>query len=90
MGPLRGTAKKSSSFFFINSNPVGFYRQKLWGLLFLEALVTWAEGPGVGLGPLAPEISLPNFYPPHVCGGHAHSMSLRHCVSYPSGLIWFL
>ena len=25
-----------------------------------------AGGPGVGLGLLAPEISLPNFYPPHV------------------------
>ena len=36
------------------------YSQKLWGLIFL-ALETWARGPGVGLGLLAPEISLPDF-----------------------------
>ena len=39
------------------------------------ALEPWAMGPGVGLGLLAPKISLPNFYPPHVDVGPAHSMS---------------
>ena len=39
------------------SAPAGIYTQKLWGLIFL-ALEPWAEGPGVGLGPLAPKISL--------------------------------
>ena len=34
---------------------------KLWGLTFL-ALELWAEGPGMGLGLLAPEISLLNFF----------------------------
>ena len=50
---------------FTSSNLTGFYSQKLWEFIFL-ALEPWAEGPGVGLGPLAPETSLPNFYPPHV------------------------
>ena len=40
----------------------GFLSQKLWGLTFL-ALESWAGWTGVGLGLLAPEISLPNFYP---------------------------
>ena len=31
---------------------------------------------GVGLGLLAPKISLPNFYPPHVGMGPARSLSL--------------
>ena len=31
----------------------GFYSKKLWGLIFL-VLESWAEGIGVGLGPLAP------------------------------------
>ena len=31
------------------SIPAGFYRQKLWGLVFL-ALEPWAWGPVVGLG----------------------------------------
>ena len=42
--------------------PTGFCSQELWELIFL-ALESWAGGPGVGLGLLAPEISLPNFYP---------------------------
>ena len=34
-----------------------FYSQKLWRLIFL-VMEPWAGGPGVGLGLLAPEISL--------------------------------
>ena len=71
---LRGTAwapEVSST----NPVPDGFCIQKLWELIFL-ALEPWAWGPGVGLGPLAPEISLLNFYPPHVGEGPAHSMSV--------------
>ena len=40
----------------------GFCSQKLWGLNFL-ALESWTGGLGVGLGLLAPKISLLNFYP---------------------------
>ena len=50
--------------------PAGFYSQKLWGLIFP------AEGPGVGLGLLAPEIYLPDFYPPCMDVGEAHSASV--------------
>ena len=48
-----------------DSIPAGFCSQKLWGLIFL-ALETLAEGAGVGLGLFNPEVSLPNFYLPHV------------------------
>ena len=37
---------------------------------------TGTLGPGVGLGLLAPEISLPNFYPPYMGEGPAHSASV--------------
>ena len=58
-----------------NSILAGFCSQKLWGLIFL-ALEPCAEGPAVKLGLLAPEISLLNFYLPHVCVGSACSTSL--------------
>ena len=51
-----------------------FYRQKLWELIFL-GLELWARGPVVGLGLLAPKISLLNFYPPHVDVGQAQCAS---------------
>ena len=41
----------------ITSMPAGFCSQELWGLIFL-VLEPWAEGPGVGLGTFAPEISI--------------------------------
>ena len=44
-----------------NSIPAGFHSQKLWGLIF-PALESWARCPGVDLGLLVPEISLPDFY----------------------------
>ena len=58
-----------------DSIPTGFCSQKLWGLIFL-ALEPWAGGPGVGLGLLAPEISLPILYPTHVDLGPALSASV--------------
>ena len=70
---LRGTswAPEVSS---TNPVPDGFCIQKLWELIFL-ALEPWAWGPGVGLGPLAPEISLLNFYPSYVGVGPPHYSS---------------
>ena len=55
------------------------------GLIIL-ALEPWARGSGVGLGPLTPEISLLNFYPPHVGVRLAHSISpyLHICTSLTS------
>ena len=40
--------------------PIGFYRQKLWGLIFLT-LESWAGWFALGLGSLAPEVPLPFF-----------------------------
>ena len=58
----------------MDSIPIGFRIQKFLGLTFL-ALEPWAWEPGVGLVPLAPEIALLNFYPPHVNVGPTHSVS---------------
>ena len=58
-----------------DSVPTGFHSQKLRGLTFL-ALESWAGGPGADLGLLTPEISLLDFYPPHVCAEPVHSMSV--------------
>ena len=41
-------------------NPTGFYSQKLWGFIFL-VLESWAVCSGLGLGLLAPKVSLPIF-----------------------------
>ena len=68
---MLGTPEASST----DSVATSFCSQKLWGLIFL-ALELWAGWPGVGLGFLAPEISLPNFYPPHVGVGPTCSMSV--------------
>ena len=68
----------AASFTNIQS-PLIFHSQRLWGLIFLES---WAVGTSVGLGVLAPKISLLNFYP-RGCGA-----SLR--PSYWSGWMWFL
>ena len=71
---LRGTAwgpAVSST----DSIPAGFYSQKLWGLIFL-ALEPWAGETSVGLGLLAPKMSLLNFYPPHMHVGPGYSASV--------------
>ena len=79
VGSLRGNFGLQQ--FLPNSIPAGIFSQEMWGLIFL-ALETWAEGPGMGLGLLAPEISLLNFYPPHVSVGAAH------CTSVPLLPTW--
>ena len=53
-----------------NSIPACVCSQQLWELIFL-ALEVWA----VGLGPLAPKMSLVNFFPPNVGVGPVHSTS---------------
>ena len=58
-----------------DSIPAGFCSPKLWRLIFL-ALAPWAERPGMGLGLLSLEISLPNFYPQHIGVGPACSVSV--------------
>ena len=58
-----------------DSIPAGFCSQKLWGFIFL-ALETWAGVSGVGLGLLAPEIALLNFYLLHMDVVPACSASL--------------
>ena len=62
MDSLRKTAWGSRSVFH-PLNP-HWFMQKLCRLIFL-ALEPWAGVPVVGLGLLAPVISLLNFYPPH-------------------------
>ena len=72
MSSLRkGTLEFSST----DSILSGFCRQMLRGAIFL-VLEPWAGGPGVELGLLTPEIFLPNFYPPHMDVGPAHSAFL--------------
>ena len=73
-----------------DSIPAGFRSQKLWGLIFL-ALESWARGPGVGLELLAPEITLPNFYPLG-CGAspfcvHGPATSLDGCGFFNSVVV---
>ena len=58
-----------------NSTPAGFCSQNLWGLTFL-ACGPWPLRPGVGLRLHAPEIFLPNFYPPPMDVGPVYSTSL--------------
>ena len=64
MGFLRGTAWGSKSFVH-QLNPRWVWQPEVVGT-YLPGTGTLGWGPGVGLGPLAPKIALPNFYPPHV------------------------
>ena len=61
-------------------------------ILFISYTSNWLFLPGVGLGLFTPEISLLNFYPPHMDVGPAHSVSLPLLDrwSYQSGWMWFL
>ena len=70
---LGGTAKDSRSFCHL-LNPHWFLQPEVMGT-YLLILEPWAGGPGVGLGPLVPQIPLSNFYPPHVGVGPACSAS---------------
>ena len=66
--------------------PGVFCSQKLWGLTFL-ALESWAVGPGVGLGFLAPKISLQNLFHHMWMWGQ---LILHPHPSFQSGWTWFL
>ena len=70
VGSLKGTAWDSRNFFHW-LNPHWFLHLKIMGT-YLEP---WAGGPGMGLGLPTFYLSLPNFYPPHIDVGPAHSVS---------------
>ena len=72
-GFFKGNSLGLQNFLPLTQSLLVFVGQKLWGLIFL-ALEPWAGVPGMGC--LAPEISLPNFYPPHVDVGPAYFTSL--------------
>ena len=74
VGSLKGTAWASSSFFHWLNLCWFLQPEIMW--TYLPRTEPWAGGPGVGLGLLAPEISLPYFYPPHEDVGPARSTSL--------------
>ena len=75
VGSLKGTAW-DSAVSYTNSVPDGFCSQKLRELIFLE-LVPWIVGPVWGWDwLLSPQISLLNFYLPHMDVGPTHSTSL--------------
>ena len=67
---MLGTPEVSSTDYFTT----GFCSQKLWGLIFL-ALKPGLEGLVWAGGLPAPEIPLPNFYPPQVDVEPAHPTS---------------
>ena len=69
-----------------DSIPSGFCSQKLWVLIYL-ALEPGAGEPGVGLGLLTPEISLPNFI--HHMWMWDQPVPCLH-PSYQSGWMWSL
>ena len=64
----------------------GFYKQELWGLIFL-ALEPWAGGHGEGLGLLNAKISLQNFYPYGFGPAHPASAPLLPVWMYVVSLI---
>ena len=61
------------TFLPLPQSPPVFTARSYGGLIFLT-LEPWARWPGMGLGLLIPEISLPNFYPPHLSVGPIHSV----------------
>ena len=71
---LRGTAWGSRSFFHL-LNPSWILQLQVVGT-YLPGTGALGWGPGVGLGLLAPEIFIPNFYPLHVDLGPTRSMSV--------------
>ena len=79
MGSLRGMVWNSRSFFHWH-NPHWFLQPEVMGT-YLSGTGTLGWGPGVGLGFLTPQISLLNFYPPHVSVGPACSMSFPLLLS---------
>ena len=97
--PSAGTWSESKSWFF-EGNFLGLqkflppiqsllvFAARSYGDLTSLALGPWAGGPGVRLGLLAPEIPLPNFYPPHM--GMFRQPILHLCPSHQPGWMWFL
>ena len=75
MGVLQHEILGASAVSSADLIPPVFCNQKLWGLIFL-VLEPWAQGASVGLGLLTPEVSVSNFYLPHVDVGPAHSVSI--------------
>ena len=82
---LRGTAGTPEVYSSGGLNPHWFLQPEVGRLIFL-ALEPWAGGFGVGLGLITPEISRPNFYPPHMDVGPA---CLTSSHSHQSGWMWF-
>ena len=62
-------------FLLLTQSLLVFATRSCGDLPFFLALEPWAWGPGMRLGLFAPEISLPNFYVPHMGEGLARSMS---------------
>ena len=62
------------TYFLSPLNPHWFLHPEVVGT-YLPDTRTLGWGPGMGLGLLSPEVFLPNFYPPHMDEGPAHSMS---------------
>ena len=79
---LRGTSWDSRNLFYW-LNPCCVLQPNVMG--------TYLPGTGtMGWGSwLVPEMSLQNFYSPHVGVGPAHSVSLHLCHSCLSGWVWF-
>ena len=76
---------ESSSFFYL-LNPHWFLQPEVMGT-YLPGIGSLGWGPGMELGPLAPKISLPNFYLSRVGVGQP---ILHLCPSYRSVWMWFL
>ena len=81
----RGIAGDSRNFFH-RLNPHWFLQPEIVGT-YLLGTGTLGWGPGVGLECLASEISLLNFYPPHVGVGPVYSASVSLLQTVR---MWFL
>ena len=84
-GSLRGNVW-GSIIVFHQLNPCWFLQPEVVGT-YLLGTGTLGWGACCGAELLTPEISLPNFYPPHVGVGPAH---LHLHPSHQSGWVWFL
>ena len=72
--PFKRNAWDSKSPVSLSHSPCWFLQPEVMGT-YLPGTGTLGWGPGVGLGLLTPNISLLNFYLPHVCVGPAHFVS---------------
>ena len=87
-GPFERRHHRILQLFLLPQSPL-VISKKLWGLILLE-LEPWAGWLGVGLGSLAPEVSLPIFTHHMWVWNHPFltSTSLHLCPSYLCGWIW--